>query len=123
VLSPFLFSIALKMYYFRTAVTLTTAVIFFSLSAAYTINADCASNYNIVNGWIKEAIYLFDRSAQVIDFYLNGGNSRGVNHILQTLLGRATGPSDYAAVRGRIFQKMSIDEKPTRRLLISYLLP
>jgi hypothetical protein len=112
------------MIYFRITVALTTVVVFFSLGTAYTINDDCAGYATDIQRWVKEAVYLFDRSATVLNSYFDrldiGRDNPSTAHILNTLLGRATERSDYESIRSMVFPRVPGPQKPMgSRLLMS----
>lgn len=89
-----------EMITFHLLLHLIALASFFGITISYTVNSDCRSE---VNGWIIEAIFLFDRAAKVLESSI-GSNAipmtYDVKNILQTCLGKTANETDFSTVRG-----------------------
>ena len=68
---------------------------FFGITISYTVNSDCRSE---VNGWIIEAIFLFDRAAKVLESPHR--RPANIKNILQACLGKSAKEADFKTVHG-----------------------
>src|ERR1700743_2516051 len=95
------------MLYFRIAVALTTAVVFFSLGNAYIIDDACdGAQHDRIQRCIREVVHLLTRSVHSLDSLVLDGNP-AIRILLRFMVGEETRTDDFLDLRSKIFPKSS----------------
>ena len=88
--------LVIKMITFQFLLHLIALASFFGIAISYTVNSDCGNRASEVNDWIVEAIFLFDRAANVLEYT----NTPNIEYILRACLGKSAGKDEFETVRG-----------------------
>ena len=68
----------------------------FRIGISYTLNLDCGNQRDVVNSWVTEARFLFDRAAKVLDSPM----TPNVENILRACLGASATNDNFNTVGG-----------------------